>query len=515
MSVPTSNEIRMTRHVRHYLQFNGAMPVNAPQFYGQDSQYMVLDSASLPEFGTIAPVYVPNPRMTDGRYDLIAKTIAAPGSLPKATLTLLERHGAVPRQLSRLGMCNIYEYIGLAKDVSDFMNGADDGCIIYSGGRAETKAMGKRNDWKADSELQDKLNLTFDSIYPIGHLSIGERDTQTYEILDVTYGAWVRTGEFGTWDDGTRALYAIVKHGVGAATTRYSLDGGATWTTLAITGIGVTADPDRIRVMGNYLIVTSSSEDAYYYIALNPFTGAPVGSSWTKVVTGIVTAKGMTDLWVANPREAYGCGLGGYLYKMTDPTAGVTVLNAGIVTTNNLKMIRGLADYGVIVAVGATHTCVISNDRGQGWAASAGAPGAADLQGVDVLGQSYFWVVDSAGAARYTLDGGATWTVVTLPGAMTDARDVKFATKEVGFIVGATTTPTGLVYATWNGGKTWGLGGSCWRLINGLTAQRGNAIAIPDVAKSDPEIAADNIAIACLGDTAATGALAMGAVSKL
>jgi hypothetical protein len=517
MSVPTSNEIRMTRHVRHYFQFNGgALPMNAPAFYGQDFQYMTLDSATIPEFGTIAPVWAPDSRMTDGRYNLISKTIAAPGTLPKATLTLLERHGSVPHQLGRLGLCNIYEYIGMARDISDFVNGADDGAIIYSGGRTENKAMGKRSDWAADARLEDKLNMTFDSIYPIGQMGFGDKLTTTDEALDVVYGSWVRTGEFGTWDDGTQAMYAIQKHNGGSPTSHYSLNGGKTWTTLAITGIGAAVDPDKIRVLGDYLVVTSSAEDKLFYIALNPFTGAPIGSTWTTVTAGIAAGKGITDIWVANPREAYACGLGGYLYKITDITQGVTVLDAGVATTSNLSAIRGLTDYGVVVAVGAAAHCVVSYNRGQSWALTAANPGAGTLQNLDVLGQSYFWVVDNAGAARWTMDGGATWTAVTLPGSPTTLKDVKFATKEVGFMVGANVTPKGLIYTTWNGGQTWGLAANCWRLINGFptATQRGNSIAIPDVAKSDPEISADNIAIACLGATT-TGAVSIGAVSKL
>ena len=513
MAIPTSNEIRMNRHIRHFLQFNGALPVNNPQFYGQDAQYMVLDSASIPEYGTIAPVYTPNQRQTDGSYQLISKTIAAPGSLPKATLTLLERHGAVPRQLSRMGSVNVYEYIGLAKDISDFLNGADDGCIIYSGGRAETKSMGKRNDWKSDAPVEDKLALTFDAIYPLGALGIGEKDTQTYEILDTTYGSYVRNGEFGTWDDGTQAIYSIVKHGVGAATSRYSLDGGKTWTALAITGIGVTADPDKIRVVGNYLIVLSSSENAYYYIGLNFQTGAPVGTTWSKVTTGIVTGKGPTDAVVFNPREVYLCGLGGYIYKMTDPTAGVTVLDAAAATTVAYKAIAGISDLSTLVVVGASQKVVISTNRGQSFSVAAALPGSGTLNTVDVLSETYFWTGDNAGNVFYTLDGGSSWVTSTQITGMGTVNSIKWATKEVGFVGGATSAPLGQLWTTWNGGRNWTLSG--WRIQNALTAQRVNAIAIPDVAKIDPEVAVDNIALACLGDAGATGALAIGSVAKL
>ena len=100
--VPTAREVLTTLNIRDFIQFGGERPTNKPAYYGADAQYLVVDSITIPESGTVAPVWVPDPHSTAGRYRLVARTVAAPGSLPKATVTLLEKHGFVPRQLGRI-----------------------------------------------------------------------------------------------------------------------------------------------------------------------------------------------------------------------------------------------------------------------------------------------------------------------------------------------------------------------------------------------------------------------------
>lgn len=509
--VPTSNEIVTTRHIRDFLQFGGARPSNLPNYYGADAQYMIVDSESIPETGAVNPVYVPDPRDTSGRYRLVAKTINAPGSLPKMTLTLLEKHGSVPRQLARFGQFTNYENVGFCKDPSDFLAGWSDYVQIISQAITETRTPGKRGDWKTDTEVQDKIAATAETIYSIGALQIGEKYTNTYELLDVVYGSLLRDGSCGPADDGTKTLYGIVKHGVGSATSVYSLDGGATWTTLAITGIGATADPNKIRVMGQYLVILVSSEHAHYYTTIDQTTGIPA-STWTKVTTGYGASAGPTDMFVSSSREAYLCGLTGYLYKMTDPTAGVTVLDAGVATVQNLNAIHG--QDNILVAVGAATAIVVSTNRGVSWAAPTTAPGAAALNTVCVVQPGLYWVGDAAGAVYYTQNGGATaWTQQTQITGYAAVKHINFATKEVGFIAGTTADPLGKIWSTWNGGQAWT--NTSPRIQNQLKMLSASCVNTPQVAGSDPATASNNIAIAGLGDTGVTGAIAIGATAFL
>ena len=53
------------------------------------------------------------------------------------------------------------------------------------------------------------------------------------------------------------------------AEVQYRVDGTANWIDLAITGIGATADPTAIDIVGDKLVVVVTSENAYYYATIN------------------------------------------------------------------------------------------------------------------------------------------------------------------------------------------------------------------------------------------------------
>jgi hypothetical protein len=516
MGIPNADQIVTTRHIRDFIQFHGPSPHNKPQFYGQDAQYMLVSSLAIPEVGTIAPVWAPDPQSPAGYYYLVNKTIAAPGTLPKATITLLERHGAVPRHLGRVGEFNLYEVVGNAADLSDFARGWTDYVMIYANGMVETKTPGARGNWNTDKEALDQLAATFSAIYGIGPLGLGEVVLPTYEVLDVTYGSFRRRGDIGPYDDGTQAIYACTKHGGGAGGfVKYSLDGGGTWTTLTVTGIGATEDLTCIRIMGEYLVVMGNIAVGHYYIEINPLTGAPVGSTWTKVTGGYVAAKYPKSMWISNPREAFICAVGGYIYKMTDPTAAVTVANAGVATTEDLNRIDG--QNGLIVAVGDAATVVVSSNYGLSWAPTATDPGADDVKGVAIVNPATYWVCDGAGDVYWTDDSGAVWHALAALPNLDCANDIVFATPEVGYVVGDNGSALGLIFATWNGGETWVQALRGPRLMNALTVQGVNSIAVPRVSASDPEVAADNVALACLssGYLATTGSVVLGRTAHL
>ena len=93
------------------------------------------------------------------------------------------------------------------------------------------------------------------------------------------YGTQIQCGDCGPPNDGTRWAYAITKSsGAGSpglpAEVQYRVDGTANWIDLAITGIGATADPTAIDIVGDKLVVVAS-ENAYYYATINAITGVP------------------------------------------------------------------------------------------------------------------------------------------------------------------------------------------------------------------------------------------------
>lgn len=512
----TVDEIITYRHKRNYIQFGGARPQNGVLYAGQGAQYMVIEGVGVPELGGVDPIWVPDPRQ-QGKYRLAGRKYMPPG-LPKAQLTLLERHGSIPRQLQRIGcQFNLYELTGACNDLSDFTNGWTDYILIYSGALVTEKDYGTRSVYDSDSQVEDKMNLVLADIYPVGALGFGEQAAAQVdrEVTDIAYGSKVQCGDCGVPDDGTARLYACTKSsGAGSpglpARIAYSLDGGVTWADSDISGLTGTYDFAAIEVIGNNVVVVSPSDHGYWYAPLN-INGVP--GTWTLVTSGFVANKDPRDIISTSPREVYFCGDGGYIYKSTDITAGVTVLNAGVATSQNLLRIKAANE--TIVAVGKNSTCVKSVNRGQTFALTTVAPSLVlvDCQAVEVLDSLRFWVGTATGRLVYTTDGGESWVQVNFSGAGAgQVYDVVFASNEVGYFSHSTATPTARIFTTYNGGADWAMT-PCSRILNMPTYNRANRIAVPVAA--DVTLAVNNVAIAGLSGGGTDGIILVGAAARV
>lgn len=511
----SANEIVTYKHKRNFIQFGGARPNNVVRYAGQDAQYMIIEGVTNPEQGTVTPIWVPDAR-TAGKYRLVGRK-QVPAAIPQATLHLLERHGSIPRQLTRIGCAfNLYELTGNCTDLSDFLQGWTDYVLIYSGGLVSNKSFGTRTSWEGDDQNEDVLTLDLADVYPIGSLAFGENAPVeiSREAVDVTFGSIEQCGNCGPQDDGTQKIYAVTKSsGAGSpglpAELVYSLNGGTSYIdTQAITGIGATSDPSAIAVVGTRLIIVVPTDNAYYWSDLDPITGTP--GSFTKVVTGFVAGKTVQNVYVAGPREVYFCGSGGYIYKSTDITAGVTILNAGVTTTSDLLRISGSDE--AIVAVGKGSTVIKSVNRGQTWSTTTGSPSLVptDILALFVLDRNRYWVGTLTGRVVYTLDGGVSWNLIGFDQTGTGAvRDIKFVNDEVGYFSHDTSTPTARLFATWNGGADWTK--TSPRILNFPVFDRANRIAVPQVA---PGISANNVVLAGLSGDHVDGILLQGIAAR-
>jgi len=515
MPTITQDEVITNKHKRNYIQFGGARPGNVARYAGQDAQYLAIEGVSLHETGGIDPVWVPDPHRI-GSYRMVARKLSAP-DLASATLKMLEKHGSIPRQLQRIGcQFNLYEATGQCADLSDFLGGWTDYVLIYSGALVTDKDLGTRSAWDADDMIEDSLSLVLADAYPMGSLAFGEQAAAQIdrEVADVVYGSNLKCGDCGPADDGTNWIYAVTKSsGAGSpgipAEVIYSINGGASWNEVNIAGIGATVDPAAIDIVGTRLVVVVNSELAYYWADINPNTGVP--GAFTKVTSGFVAAKGPNDIYVLSPREVFFCGDGGYVYKSTDITAGVSVINAAATTTSSLLRIHGKDE--TIVCVGAASTCIKSVNRGATFAVTTTNPSGipTNVQALAVLDAKRYWAGTALGRIAYTLDGGETWTQPAFDSAGTgQVRDILTASDECLFFSHDTTTPTARVFASWDGGQTWTR--TSPRLLNWPTFNRANRLAFPAV---DAGVAVNNLAVAGLSGGGTDGVLYLGIASKL
>ncbi len=516
----TSDLIITYKHKRNFLQLGGARPNNPLTYAGQDGQYAAISGVGLPESGGIDPIWVPDPRRI-GQYQLVARSITPP-DLASATLMLREQHGSIPKQLGVIGcQFNMYEVTGRCKDLSDFLSGWNDYVLVYSGALVTDKDLGDRSTWDTDDAIEDSLSLVLNNIYPIGALGFGE-DAATAvdrEVVDIVYGTQVQCGDCGPPNDGTKWRYAITKSsGAGSpglpGELQYNTDGTANWLDAAITGIGATADPSFIDVVGDKLVIGVNSENAYYWATINQLTGVP--GAFTKVTTGFVAAKAPNDIFVASPRAVYFVGNGGYIYKSTDITAGVTVLNAGSATTNDLLRIHGSQDGTTLLAAGRASTTIISTNSGATWGTTVTNVSAValDVGAALVLDQNRYWVgTQNSGRLFYTLNGGTTWVEKSFSGSGSgNTYDIVAATDEVIYFSHSTNTPTARLFASWNGGADFT--NTAPRVLNLPTFNKANRIAVPGTAAA-ADVAANNILLGGLSGGGTDGIILEGVASRL
>lgn len=508
--MPETTDLLLQEHVRMFFQFGGPSPLNPLKYYGTQAQYAYVQGASK-SYGSINPIYVPSPGRTGG-YTLAAKSREAP-DLPEATLQVMQRKGSVPRELGEDGCSlNLYLVIGsCGNDLSDPLSGWNEYVEVYAQATAETVDFGDRMDRESSDPLMDEYSLKLAAIYKAGPLTFGEQAAAQIdrEIIDVAYGTGANCANCGPANDGTRRLYAITAaSGAGSPglpaqviyVERNPVTGAVTVREYDITGLTATTSPTFIDVMGSYLIVGVKSTNSYYYAQLDSTTGVP--GAFTQVTSGFVATKTPNDIYVKGSSEAYIAADGGYVYKLTDVTSGVTVINAGGGTTNNLSRIHG--NGNTIVAVGAGGKVLRSVNNGDTWAITTSDAGASNLTAVFVKTATQIEVGNAAGLHYTTDTGGASWTSRTITGA-TSISDIVYATDEVGYIAYNTGTAARLQATVFGGGpSTWADSGVVSSRLPAFPSfYQVNRLAVPKSA--GVQLTANTLAVGGIATSAANG----------
>lgn len=504
-----TDEIVTQKHKRAFIQYGGPRPNNPVAYQGQDAQYMSIDGVSNPELGGIDPIWTHDPTRI-GSYRLVGRSYS-PADLASANLKIREKHGSIPRHLLKIGCSfNLYEPTGMCEDLSDFLHGWSDYVLVYSQAIVSDKDLGTRTSFDADDVIEDGLSLILSSIYPVGAISFGEDAASEVdrEVIDVVYGP---TKMCETCSFGDEWVYAVTApSGAGSpglpAECIYRLSGVVGQ--MNISGIGATETPLAIDVVGYYLVILGA--DAYYVSEINKNTGVP--GTFTKVSSGFVAAGSPNDMYVAGSREIYFCGDGGYVYKSTDITTGVTVLVAGDATTENLKRIDGLEN--TIIAVGENGAIIKSTNRGKSFGTTVDSPvDTLTFGAVEVLDDKRYWL-GTLGFAHvyYTLDGGETYTELAFSGyGSGNITDIYFATQEVGWICHQTASVTAVLLGTWNGGRDWTK--KTPRITNWPTFDKAGRVACPST--DDPGWCSNSLAVAGLAGNGVDGILLVGTASKV
>lgn len=439
---------------RVFLIEGGARPDHAPAY----KSCMAVGAVSR-SYGDITRIECPDPQ----NYGKFIEIGTIRGSTERATTSLMGRYASDLRSdLVRLAekgcKVDIHVHFGACKDPSNFTK--FDKAVVLPDADITTLNLGELGTLGSDGQasVDESVDISAEDIVEILPISYASRATDVLdvEIVDMIVFDTASCGDCDVESDGCQKIFGIsLTGGLGSplatADCVYSIDGGTTWYANDIDSAGASNSPDAIAGIGNYLVVVSNADGAIHYADITDFDGTTT-PDWTQVTTGVVVGGEPNDIWSVGTK-AFVVGDGGYIYSTTDPTIGLTVLDAGVATSVNLEAVHAI-NSEFAVAVGASGV-VVKTENGVTWTAVTAITSTPSLNCVWVVSERVFWVGTATGKLYYTLDGGTTWTEKAFTGSGAGAvHDIAFA-GDVGFMSHATATPAGRILRSYDGGYQW------------------------------------------------------------
>jgi len=375
----------------------------------------------------------------------------------RPTLPLSGRYAAnlasVLLELTRR-RCNYDVQIHMGECTDPRLSNTFTKAIIFEKGRStnygtdDIGALGSDENAKVD-ETVDVSGREFYEVLPLSYAEKA-KDVVVNPLEDVVICSTPSCGDCEDEDPGCDKIFAISASTGGSPGTApdvvWSSNKGANWYADDVNVLGPASTGDGIACLNEYVVVVSHSDDSISYKPKATILAGTAGN-WTEVTTGIVAAGSPTDIWSVG-NYAFVVGDGGYVYGTADPAAGLTVLDAGVATTQNLVKVHAISDE-FAVAVGDSGAVVYTED-GITWAAASSSPSANNLTAVWVKNRDE-WFVSTATQLYYTLDRGVSWTAKNLPVTPTDIDDIAMSTDSVMY-VSIVYGGRGRIYRSYDGG---------------------------------------------------------------
>ena len=202
----------------------------------------------------------------------------------------------------------------------------------------------------------------------------------------------------------------------------------------------------------NVIVVSNASQSLHWADTSDILDGI---ETWAEVTTGF-DASGPPNAitTIANDRT-WIAGDAGRIYFAADPTSSVTEQADGSQTSEDLAAIHAF-DRNNVIAVGANNALLATTNGGTSWSLIVGPAVGVDLNAI-WMRSTFEWLVGTAnGRLYYTTNSGVTWTEKSFPGSTAgQVRDIKFASRNVGYMAHETATPVARVLRTIDGGFSW------------------------------------------------------------
>lgn len=437
---------------RVFIQGDGSSPANPFNFYGCLSLGGIQE-----ELGEGTPVYCPSTEQRNA-WDIVDTVPSQPG-LPTTDFT---QHAS--RYLTdiwwqlRKQNCKFNAQIVLGRCTSPDDIGQFDSKILLQGTRMTAFNLPEMNplagEGNAVGDITGSWQInSFDRYLP---MLLGEKADAIVlaEVLDGVYADAVQCGDCGEPSDGCQKQFVLTLANSGSpglsSQIAYTDDSWATSGTDDINTLGGLSG-NKVAQMGQRLVVISQASNSHHYKLISSILNGTLGS-WSQVSAGYVSTKGPRAIHVKAATRAFIAAAGGYIYLLTSPSAAVTVLTDGSVTTQDLNAIHG---YGrTVVAVGNSNALLYSTNDGETFASKTGPEVGVALNAVWLVNDRVWWVGTANGNLYYTTNGGTTWVENTPDAALTIINDIAFVDDMVGYVAGQAGA-NARVYRTSTGGNTW------------------------------------------------------------
>lgn len=428
-----------------------------------EPEFMACFRAGSPSkpFGDITDIECPHPSQP-GKFVKVGQIRSGDD---RATIDLMGKHALdIRSRMLQLGLqgcpLDVFVHYGDCEDLSIY-NDFKKILVFEDAGITEWGAddLGTLDD-DGQAEVNETSPISAQIIYDYVPLSFSEEagDVVTNPVIDVVICDDISCGYCVDESDGCQKIYALTNAALGSPAgipdIVFSLDGGVTWYAHDIDSLLTGEDPNALACVGPYLVVVSNADNALHYTLLADvtFTTDPV---FTEVAVGFVPGAGPNDIWSVG-NKAWIVGDNGYVYVLTDPTAGVTVQDAGLATTSPLNAVHAL-NANFAVAVGDDGVVIVAED-GERWSLTPTNPvgPGINLTSVWVKSKTEWWVTASDGNLYYTLNGGETWVQKAFTGDGAGTTEaIVFATDSIAYLSHTEAGTLGRILGSFDGGNSW------------------------------------------------------------
>lgn len=452
-----SSDVQRTPFSRVFLTEDGASPAHKPDYLG-------LARAGGVSFGqgNITPLRIPSRSQYD-QFKIVDTILGAP-DLPALTIEAYMAPVAsdLMRIVNKRCAVDIQVHFGTCQNPEDFDGGWDVIKVLESArasnySTSELGAIGPDQ----NAAVTETVPFSGERIYDVKHIRPSELagSALTDIVNRVLICDSVTCGACGVASDGCQVMFAVTGPTTGSpglpSELLYSKDGGATWSSAAITTLGIAEQAVDAACVGTYLAVVSASGGTGK-ISYAPIADILAGTAtWASTTTGFVATKTPNRIISLGSSATWIAANGGYVYFTSDITAGVTVQQDGTLSAQNLNGVHAY-DSRNIVVVGALNVVLQTVNGGDSWSLITGPAVGVALNCVWMHSVNEWLIGTAGGRLYYTLDAGLTWTEKAFDGSgFGSVRDIQFSSNVVGYLAHDTATPRGRVLRTVSGGNSW------------------------------------------------------------